>query len=153
TLRRPLVILTTGLLVFAGSLLLFRSVTKTFLAPQDMGEFIVALDLPPGTSLDAMTEAAHKVEETLLKNPEVKTALLTVGNQDGEANVAEFFVELVPSKQRPMNTSQFKARVREQLKPLVWTNPKVKEIDLVGGGLRPFNVNLIGDNQEALEKF
>ena len=152
TLAHSLTVLGGGLAIFAVSLFLFMYVPKTFLAPQDTGEFSIGLDLPPGTSLEAMTETANQVDAVLRANREVQTSVLTVGNTDGESNVADYFVQLVSSKKRSMNTSQFKDKLREQLKPFAAANPTVKDIDLVGGG-RPFMLNIIGSDLGQLERY
>src|SRR5207248_1678111 len=141
TIRRPIVVLAISLVIFILSVMSLSFVPKTFLPTQDAGEFAVALDLPPGTNLDAMGEVAHQVDGIIRKNPEVRVSAQTVGGRDGEANTAEFYVQLVPAKTRKLNTSQFKEKLREQLKPMAFANPKVKDFDAVGGGQRPFNLN------------
>ncbi len=153
TLRFPLSVIGLAILVFVASLFALQKVPKTFLPTQDYGEFSVALDMPPGTSLVAMTEAAGKIEYRIRENKDVASTVLTVGSKEGESNIASFFVELVPSKQRKVNTSQFKSMVREQLKEFAYANPIVKDVDMVMGGQRPFNLNIIGTDLEELEKF
>ena len=129
-----------------------KYVPKTFLPPQDAGEFAVGLDLPPGTNLEAMNEAAKKADKIIRSNKEVEVSALTVGNQTGKSEVADFYVRLVPAKMRHLNTMQLKEKLREQLKPLAYANPQVKDYDAVAGGQRPFNVNLIGLDQQELER-
>lgn len=146
TLRKPLVVLIGALIIFVLSLVATMKVPKTFLGAQDMGEFSVGLDMPPGTSLEAMAELSLEVEKAIRETPGVKTTTLTVGNQQGEANVANFFVELVSAKERKQNTSQFKDQIREKLKSFSQANPTVKDVDMVGIGMRPFNVNIIGND-------
>jgi HAE1 family hydrophobic/amphiphilic exporter-1 len=150
TVRAPIMILAAALALFVGSLISAKWIPKTFLPPQDNGEFAVALDLPPGTSLAKMDEVARKVDDVIRKHPEIEISLLTVGNLEGESNVAEFYVHLVPSKQRKLNTSAVKDLIRNDLKEFSFANPVVKDIDAVGGGFRPFNVNIVGSNLEEV---
>jgi len=152
TLRRPFVVIGSAIAIFLLSLAVTTKVPKTFLGAQDFGEFQVSLDMAPGTSLSEMSTTALKADEIIRKNPEVRDSILTVGNRDGEPNIATFFVELVDAKQRSVNTTQFKARLREQLKPLSNANPTVKDVDMVGGGIRPFNVNIVGQDLKELEE-
>lgn len=160
TVRVPFTVLFIALAIFVASLISAKWIPKTFLPPQDNGEFAVALDLPPGTSLGKMDEVSRQVDEVIRKHPEVETTLLTVGNREGESNVAEFYVHLVPSKKRKLNTSAVKDLIRSDLKSFSFANPVVKDIDAVGGGFRPFNVNIVGSNldevaevaQKAFEK-
>lgn len=137
--------------IFFISLVSVKFINKTFLPPADLGEFIVALDMPPGTSLDRMSEVALQAEKTINANKEVAISVLRVGDAQGAANKAEIFVSMVPSKQRKLNTTQFKDKVREDLKALAYANPIVKDAGGIGGQ-RPMNLNISGSNPELLEK-
>ena len=150
-IRRPKLTLFASFLVFVASIGAATMVPKTFLPPQDMGEFSVGLDMPPGTSLDKMAEVAHRVDEIIRKNPEVLNVVSIVGNSDGEPNVTELFIELVPRNARNINTTDFKERMREQLREFAYAKPKVKDIDMVGGG-RPFNVFISGTDIEQVKE-
>ena len=151
TLRRPLLVLFSSFLIFLGSCSVVKYVPKTFLPPQDAGEFSLGLDLPPGTNLEQMNEVANEVDTILRKNPEVAVSALSIGGKNGKTEVADFYVRLVPARDRKLNTIAFKQKVRDQLKSFSYANPQVKDYDAVNGGQRPFNVNLIGLNQKELE--
>ncbi|MBX2987824.1 MAG: efflux RND transporter permease subunit [Bdellovibrionaceae bacterium] len=152
TMRWPKTVLAGSVAVFVLSLFAAGFVPKTFLPPQDNGEFMVAIDLKPGTSLQAMTELSIKIQDLIRANPEVKDTILIVGDKEGESNTASFFITLVESHERQVNTSQLKERVREQLKPFAYANPVVKDYDAVGGGQRAFNLNIIGQDLKQLEE-
>ncbi len=152
TLRRPLFVLGTSFLIFLGSCSVVRFVPKTFIPPQDAGEFSLGLDLPPGTNLERMNQVAAKVDAVLRANKEVALSAMSIGSQDGKTEVADFYVRLVPTHERTLNTIQFKEKLRNQLKDFAYANPQVKDYDAVGGGQRPFNVNLIGLDQKELER-
>ncbi len=151
TLKRPKLILSFALGIFIVSLLLTKFIPKTFLPAQDSGEFSVSLEMPPGTNLANMNEVARNVDKVIMANKEIDSSVLFVGGRDGESNVASFFITLVPNKKRNLNTSQMKDLLREQLKQFVFAKPVVKDIDNVGGGMRPFNVNIIGPNLKEIE--
>jgi HAE1 family hydrophobic/amphiphilic exporter-1 len=153
TLKRPFIILGTSFLIFVLSFGALKNVPKTFLPPQDTGEFMVALDLPPGTSLERMKTLALEVDTLIRKNPEVHHAVLTVGDKNEQPNKADFYVRLVSSKERKVNTSQMKEIIRGQLKPYAYANPAVKDYDAVSGGQRPFNVNIVGSDMAEIEKY
>ncbi|MGK5083163.1 efflux RND transporter permease subunit [Bdellovibrionota bacterium FG-1] len=150
-LKHPLKTLALTLVISMGSCATIKFVPKTFLPPQDAGEFAVALDLPPGTNLDAMNEVANKVDTIIRANNEVEISAMTVGSRDGEPNFADFYVHLTPAKMRKLNTIEMKEKLRGQLKPFAFANPAVKDFDAVGGGQRPLNLNIIGLNQKQLE--
>lgn len=152
TLTKPKTVLFIALGVFVFSLAMVKFIPKTFLPAQDNGEFMVVLDLPPGTSLERMDEVAKKIDLSLRDEKEVHQTVLVVGNPSGESNKAMVFVEMTPSKKRDLNTSEFKAKMREKLKTFAYANPVVKDIDKVGGGARPFTLNIVGTDQALLEK-
>lgn len=151
-LKVPMLVLGGAVGIFILSLVVAKWVPKTFLPPQDNGEFAVAIDMKPGTSLAAMSELSNKVDEVIRSNPEVLESIQIVGDSNGESNKASFFVTLVDSHHRKMNTSQMKDKLREQLKAFAHANPIVKDIDGVGGGQRPFNLNIVGQDMAELEK-
>ncbi|CAN5640384.1 efflux RND transporter permease subunit [soil metagenome] len=152
-MRRALIAIGLTLLVTFGCFFLVKFVPKTFLPTQDAGEFTVGFDLPPGTNLEATNEVSMKIDKVIRANKEVMVSALTVGSRDGDPNYSDIYVRLVPSKQRPgINTSQFKERLRGQLKEYAYANPKVKDYDAVGGGQRPFTMNIQGVDQKQIEE-
>ncbi|NBV43127.1 efflux RND transporter permease subunit, partial [bacterium] len=152
TLRFPAIVLISAVALFFSSIMVMKHVPKTFLPPQDFGEFMIALELPSGTTLNQMGSLAKVIDGKVRQHPEVATTVMIVGSAQGESNVASIFINLVPAKQRRMNTSEFKAVLRDELKQFEKAKPIVKDIDMVGGGQRPFNINLIGNDLNELEK-
>lgn len=153
TLKFPKTVMLAGVVIFVVSVVLLRFVPKTFLPPQDNGEFSVRLEMPPGTNLDAMAEQSAKVDHIMRQHPEVEVVINTIGDRDGEGNKASFFVKLVPRKKRKMNTSQFKDVVRQDLSAFPELKPIVSDVDAVGGGVRPFTVNFAGSDLKVLEEY
>lgn len=151
-LRRRGIALFGSFAIFALSLVAASKVPKTFLPPQDAGEFGVSLELPAGTTLNEMQKLALEADTVIRANPEVETSVLTVGTRDGESFKANFFVSLVPSQKRTVNTTQVKDRVRDQMKAFAQAEPKVKDIDMVAGGQRPFNLNIAGADLKEVER-
>jgi len=151
-MRNPFKTLMISTGVFLACMWTSRFVASTFLPTNDFGEFMVTLDLPPGVNLDGMAEVSEKVDAVIRKNPEVLVSALTIGSETGDANQASFYIRLVPSKQRTLNTTQFKNKVRDQLKVFNAANPIVKDYDPVGQGQRQFTLNILGSDQKELEK-
>jgi HAE1 family hydrophobic/amphiphilic exporter-1 len=153
TLRFPFLILGGSLGLLVLSLIAAKTVPKTFLPAQDNGEFSITLELAPGSSLDATQKAAFEVDKIVRHHPEVDTSLIIVGNADGEANLATFFVRMTATDQRKITTTQLKEQLRAELAKLTYANPIVKDYDPIGGGQRPFNVVVIGDDLNLLDEF
>lgn len=150
-IKRPWLALLATVLIVAGSCVPLSKVPKTFLPTQDSGEFSVALDMAPGTSLEKMRERALEVDEVIRGHKDVVNAVLTVGSRQNEKNKAEFMVFLRPFGTRQASTSDVKADIRESLKKFTDANPVVKDIDYVGGGMRPFTMNIGGQDLEKIE--
>lgn len=153
SIGRPWLVLGGAAALFVASLGIAALVPKTFLPPQDNGQFAISLELEPGTSLEATAKAAATVDGVLRAHPEVKTSKLTVGNADNESNKADFYVELVPRAKRKMNTTGFKTLLREELKPYAAWKTSVKDYDDFGAGMRPFNLVILGQDSEALRAY
>lgn len=153
TLRRPLLVLGFSGIIFVGLMSTVTKITKGFFPEQDQGEFSVTLDMPPGTSLEAMSEVAVKVDDVIRKNAEVDVSSLTVGGRQGEPNKASFYIHMIPAKKRNINTGRFKEKLRGQLVDFANANPLVKDFDPIGAGNnRQFMLNIIGYDQEKIEK-
>ncbi len=151
-LKKPFRMFGIAIGVFVLSIVAMKWVPKTFLPAQDFGEFMVSLDLPPGTTLASMNTLAQEVDGVIRANPEIESSVMVVGSRDGESNTSTFYLNLVSAKKRSVNTSQFKERLRKQLQPFAHANPKVKDVDMIAAGQRPFNVNIIGNDQQELER-
>lgn len=152
-IKYPFKVLSISLVVALASCSTVIKVPKTFLPQQDAGEFSVSVDLPPGTNLEETAKVTEKVDAIIRANPEIDVAAYTVGDKDGQANVGDFYIKLVKRKFRKVNTSQMKDRLRDQLKSFSYANPVVKDYDAVGGGMRPFSLNIIGEDQKQLEQY
>ncbi len=141
--------LATALIFALASTVAF--IPKTFIPPNESGEFQVALELEPGTTLDKMTELMMKVDSEIKKNPVVDMTLTTVGDTNGRSYVGEVYVKLVPFEKRSKTTTQLKAEIRDVMqKDFLFAKPKVKDVDFVGAGQRPFVVNIIGQDLEKV---
>jgi len=151
SLKHPGTVLGAATLIFLLSLVCAKFIPKTFLPAQDTGEFVVSLELPPGTNLDRMSDVAGQVDKILAGHPEVKDRVLSVGGDTG-AQMAEFYINMVPRKERSMNTSQFKESLRSELASVAFAKPLVRDIDIIGAGLRPFNMYVVGSDLDEIQK-
>ncbi|TGJ98837.1 efflux RND transporter permease subunit [Leptospira langatensis] len=148
TLKRPIFILSGAILIFVASLVLTKFIPKTFLPAQDQGKFQVTLDMPPGTSVQRMAEVAQDVYRNLAAHKEIKLVAMFNTNR-----TATMFVEMIPAKERTMNTSEFKDTLRKELESFSFANPIVKDVDNVGGGQRPFTLVVSGQNGKVVEEY
>ncbi|GMU57371.1 MAG: multidrug transporter AcrB [Candidatus Xenobia bacterium] len=112
-------------LLFAGiffvfSLFLGGIIPKTLLPPVDRGETTLAVELPPGATLDDTTRVARELTRILLEEKVVRAVFATVGsgasqgrNQSAASvNKASLYITLVPRTQRKITQKQFEEQVR-----------------------------------------
>jgi HAE1 family hydrophobic/amphiphilic exporter-1 len=150
---KKILLLTAGILAF--SIMLFKFVPKTFIAENNNGEVIVALELPADYNLDATNEIAKKIDELVHKNQEVELSATSVGNNSSQSNKAEIYIRLKQGRERKITTSEFKEKLRKDVKDFAFANPIVKDYDPSSGASRgqPFNLTLISSNQQELENY
>ncbi|MEY4617681.1 MAG: hypothetical protein RJB66_2641 [Pseudomonadota bacterium] len=153
TLNHRKKVLLGGIGLFIASLLILKFVPKTFLPPQDNGEFQISFELKPGSTLDQTQEVGFKIASLIQSHKELDRLLMVIGNRDLENHKATFTLILKGSKERKLSTSQVKEVLREELKAFKEYKPIVSDMDAVGGGQRPFNVVFSGANLEELEAY
>lgn len=151
TIRNPLKVISSGIAIFVLSLYSTQYISKTFLPAQDQGEFMITLEMPPGTSLEGMTEVSQKVDQMIREDKNILFSNQMIG-ASGKVNTASIFITLVPSKERQLNTTGMKNVLREKLKEYQYANPIISDISIAGGGERPFNLNIIGSDLKRLEE-
>jgi hydrophobe/amphiphile efflux-1 (HAE1) family protein len=140
--------------LFVASLVLAGFIPKTFLPSNELGEFSVTVELPVGTSLQGSGDFTTVVEQELKKFPEIDLVMKTVGNNQLESNKTNFFVHMVPAKQRKIKTTQMKEKVREALRPFQKDAIiAVSDIDISGGGQKPLNLNIVGDDLKIVSEY
>lgn len=129
-------------------------ISKTFLPPNELGEFMVQVELPIGNSLEGTDAFAKTVSTRLREFPEIDLVLITVGNAQLESNKADFFVHLVPRSERKYSVTQMKSRVRDGLKSFTeQAKVSVGDYDISGGGQKPLNLFVVGDDLQSLSKY
>ena len=155
TLAHPWAIIGLSVLVFALTFPLNRMVGRTFVPNEDMGEFVVHVDTPQGTSLEGTTEIARQIVKE-------------IGEQDGVASVSylagadrythfHVFFYLLPIDQRSVTQDQVIARVRRVMAKHPGANPTVVARNPLSGGGNgggsSINVSLLGPDIDRLYDF
>ncbi len=154
TLRRPKTVLFAGVMIFFLSLGTIAFIPKTFLPANDAGEFIVSIETPVGSSLEATSTFTAEVEKAFEGDSAVDVIVSTIGTANNESNKANMFIRLVDRKQRSMSTTDYKESVRKKLQPFQnRAIVAVGDIDAVGSGQKPLNVNFTGQNLDELNAY
>jgi len=141
-------IVVCGLSIFTG-----KYVPKTFINESDNGEITVSLELGPDSNLESTNQTIQAVDAIIKSNKEVVLTAATVGSSSSQSNKGEIYVKM--NKNRKITTSNFKQKLRNQLKDFAAANPIVKDYDPSGGASRsqPFNIGLVSNNTKLLEDY
>ena len=122
---------------FFLSLLVGKYLPSEMMPAQDQSLFMLRFKLPVDSSLDVTNSNVKKVEDYLLKMPEVEGVFSTVGSMNGESvNQGMAFVTLVDRSKRKASQKELIKRVREELKNLAPSMESVVQ-DLSSRGFAP----------------
>jgi HAE1 family hydrophobic/amphiphilic exporter-1 len=154
--RRWLVVAICGL-IFVGGWYLLKNSRLEFVVNDDMSEFEVVAEAPPGSSLARTTDVIAEMEREIRTLPEVVTLFTTAGVRgQAQANVQDIsiYVGLAPIAQRTRTQDELKQQVRALLAPFHGMRVSVQNINLIGGGgfrQTEFNLILRGSDIARLE--
>ncbi len=164
-LRYRWIVLGVSVVIFAGSLLLVKSLRKEFVPPQDQGSLLIRLKAPEGSSLDYTDRKMAEVEDAVAAMPDVARYFGSVGGfGGGDVSSAVLFVTLKPLAERQVDSvlkrlpsqQDFAGKLRKDLSGIKGIRAFVQDLSLSGfGGRRgyPVEFNLKGPDWSALTGF
>jgi HAE1 family hydrophobic/amphiphilic exporter-1 len=153
------VVVLACLAILAGGWYLLRSAKLEFVVNDDMSEFEVVAEAPPGSSLERTAALIADMEAEIRQIPEVVTLFSTAGVRgQAQANVQDIsiYVGLKPLNQRRRSQDEIKQEVRQRLRAFPGTRVSVQNINLIGGGgfrQTEFNLILRGPGLARLDAF
>ncbi|MGZ3726529.1 MAG: efflux RND transporter permease subunit [Pseudobdellovibrio sp.] len=155
TVTRRKTVLISAVILFFVSMYLGKFISKTFVPPNDLGEFSVTMELPVGTSLEGTRSYSKQIESIVKSLPEVDLVSVTIGSTTFESNKADFFVHLLPKKDRKgLTTFDVKEKLRKLLEPFQKEAIlAVTDVDISGGGQKPLNLYIVGDDLDQLAPY
>jgi len=122
-LRHRPVMMAVFFAVLGGTTYLFVEIPKGFIPTPDMDQFYVATEAAQGTSYYQMVELQKKIADIVAADPNVDSALSTVGGQQNiGSNTGRMSVILKPRNERALNVMQ----IIERLRPKVSGFPNVR---------------------------
>ncbi|HEY0837445.1 MAG TPA: efflux RND transporter permease subunit [Azospirillum sp.] len=115
-LRWRWVVMVVALAAFFGSFFLVRFIGTEFVPPADLGEMVVEVETPVGSSLAYTTAKMRQVEGALREFPEVAYTYATVNTGAAVGKNRGFaYVRLVPIDQRERTPTQLQVPIRARL--------------------------------------
>lgn len=151
--RRSAAVVLGVVVVFIGSMYLFKFVKFELFPATDGGKINVAVELPQGSSLDATAAVLAEVEKRAEAYPEVMSTLTTLGTMgslNNDVSVAQMRIFLVPRDKRADNISQMAARFIRSFADVPGATIRVSAISEMGEGGSPVDLYLTGLDNEVL---
>jgi hydrophobic/amphiphilic exporter-1 (mainly G- bacteria), HAE1 family len=145
-------------ILVAGYYLLTTSRLE-FVVDDDMSEFEVIAEAPPGSSVDRSALISQAMEEEIRRVPEVVTLFTTIGVRGQyQSNVTDIstYVGLKHLSQRKRSQADLMQDVRRRMAGFPGMRVSVQNISLIGGGgfrQTPFNLILRGPELTQLERY
>ncbi len=158
-LRHRAVCLLGAVAILVAGVILMKNTPLDFVVDDDMSEFEVVAEAPPGSSLERSAEITQAVEAEIRKVPEVVTLFTTVGVRGQYlSNVTDLsiYVGLTHLTQRKRSQQEIMQDVRRGLAVFPGLRVSVQNIALIGGGgfrQTPFNLILRGPDLGRLSEF
>ena len=155
--RAAVIILAIAL--FFSTVLIMKFLKGEFIVDDDMSEFEVVVETPPGSSLEKSNEIVQGVESELRKISEVEHIFTTIGVRGQyQSNVTDvsIYVGLKHLSERERNQQAIMQDARMRLKKYAGLRLSVQNLNLIsGGGFRqtPFNLIIRGPELEKLDEY
>jgi HAE1 family hydrophobic/amphiphilic exporter-1 len=156
--HRAICFIVIAAILGAGYYLLTTSRLE-FVVDDDMSEFEVVAEAPPGSSVDRSALISRAMEEEIRRVPEVVTLFTTIGVRGQyQSNVTDIsiYVGLKHISQRNRGQVELMQDVRGRMADFPGMRVSVQNISLIGGGgfrQTPFNLILRGPELTQLERY
>ncbi|MBI3754005.1 MAG: efflux RND transporter permease subunit [Deltaproteobacteria bacterium] len=153
------IVVILAIALFFSPVLIMKFLKGEFIVDDDMSEFEVIVETPPGSSLEKSDEIVKEIETELRKIPEVEHIFTTIGVMGQyQSNVtdASVYVGLKQLTERKRSQQAIMQDARKRLKKFSGLRLSVQNINLIsGGGFKqtPFNLVIRGPELEKLDEY
>lgn len=147
--------------IFLFSLLLIPVIGSEFFPSMDQGMFSINVEMPKGSLLETTNETVEKIEDLLIKIPELGTMNVSVGGggvmsglMGSSTDSATISATLKPLSERKRSTAQVVEAIREEVKNIAGAEIKVNDLSASFGGLSSgsaVSIRISGPDLEVLE--
>ncbi|WP_425066132.1 efflux RND transporter permease subunit [Reyranella sp.] len=152
-LRWPKLTLLIALATFVGSFALPKYIGFEFVPQADLGEQVVSIETPVGSSLEYTEAKLRQVDAAIREFPEVDYTYGTVntGYANGK-NQASLYLKLKPLKQRTRSPEQLAQPIRERLASIPGILVSINIPGGPGGGVqKQLQLSLQGPDTNVLD--
>ena len=151
--EHPWKIVATAAVVFFASMSTLTIIGTEFVPVEDRGEFVVNVEVPPGTSFEQTVSHVAEVEKVITEMPEVQQIFSTVG-VEGNPMKAALRVKAGKKNERERGLLALKDDMRTRLKAIPLLKMTVADPEFMQGAPSeaPLNVFVRGDDMVALQR-
>jgi len=116
-LRHRFAMIALAVLTFAGALALpvMGLIGGSFFPVQDVSEFNINIEAPPGSNLAYTTQKAEEIAAIARSKPEVAYTYTTIGGRSGAVDEGMVYVRLVPKADRDRHQDTIANGLREEV--------------------------------------
>ncbi len=152
-IEHPWKIVATATVVFLASMSTLSIIGTEFVPMEDRGEFVVNVEVPPGTSFEQTVAYVAEVEQTVKAMPEVRQIFSTVG-VEGNPLKAALRVKAGKKNERDRGLLALKDDMRTRLKAIPLLKMTVADPEFMQGAPSeaPLNVFVRGDDMAELQR-
>jgi hydrophobic/amphiphilic exporter-1 (mainly G- bacteria), HAE1 family len=125
-----------------------------FVPVSDNSELNIAIETPPGSSLDYTTLKAEEVARMIRARPEVQYTYTTVGSSTGSGTVdnASIYVHLTPKRSRRLSQDELGQIIRQQMRNVGGATAYTYASGF-GGAQKELQLQLQGPDQTTLNRY
>lgn len=160
SIRHRFITVAAGIALFIGSMWLSTLLPSGFIPNADVSRSVLAVELPPGATLDATRRVVDEIADRLKAQPEVASVFVTAGSSvaggaassGGEVRKATVIINLVPRAERQLTQKQFEGRMMAAIAQIPDLRFNFGASGGAGPGGREFTIILSGSDGAAVEK-
>lgn len=133
--RKKIFALAVVLFVVSLALPALGLVGSEFIKSSDRGEFIVNVEVAPGSTLDHTSRIASQIEQMIGEFPEVQKIMSNIGlgaRNIAESNIASIYVDLVDRDRRRRTTDEVTNEIKQKVRQIPGVKVYVDQITITG---------------------
>ena len=150
SVRHRIITVMIGWVVFVASIGSFYLIPSGFLPPEDSGRMLIAMELPPGSTLDDTRKVTRRAARLLSARKDVEKVFVDGGRILGSGNEvrkATFIVTLVPKEKRA-SQGALKNEFIKLLSPI----PDMRFWFFEENGQRLFQMVVVGRDSDSVNR-
>ncbi len=159
-MKHRLIAVICACVLFAASIVLFKSMPTSLMANVDRGEVLLNVEMPPGSDLEDTKAVSEKCTNIIAKHKEAvnvvafvgtpTSAKRTSGGNQGDVTKATIYISLKPRTERSVNQQQFEEIVRAELDSVAGARLSFSRSGGMGG--KPMRLVLTSSDATQLER-